>query len=131
MAVDSSGVVDRAIDLVRQARDVLLIGLGVIVMVALPPSLREFGLSPAVAHVWASLILGGAAAALAASYRRQWIVVEIWGCLAVVAGLAIWAAGLMAKGTSASWAVAIVVVCAILGEVVRIADTIGEREATR
>lgn len=124
-------MVDRAIDIVRQVRDVLLIGLGVVVMVALPPSLSEFGLSPAVAHVWAALILGGALVALVASSRKQWIVAEIWGCLAVVAGLAIWAAGLMAKGTAPSWAVALVIVCAILGEVVRIADTIGERESTR
>lgn len=137
MTNDSEGAdhmqtTDRIVDMVRAIRDLLLIALGVTVMVATPESLQEFGITEPAASCWAGAVLLGALVALIAAITGN-LLVEVWACCVVCGGLLLWIIALVWRddATITSWSVAIVVASTIAGEVVRIADTVGERRATR
>lgn len=123
---------DRAVDLLRAVGDLVLIALGVIVMLATPGSLQTFGLHEPAASVWAAAVTIGAAAALVTGYTGH-LIAELWSCLLVIGGLLLWVIALTwpPDTTLIKTAVALAVTRAIIGECVRIADTIGERKATR
>lgn len=125
-------VTDRIIDLIRSSRDIHLIALGVLVVIGTPASLQDFGLSGPAALLWGATVLLGALGALYAAVTDR-LLLEVWSCITVLGGLAMWAIGLVwrADATLDAWKVAIVVVIAMHGELVRIADTVGERKATR
>lgn len=123
---------DKIVDLIRGVRDLLLIALGVTVMVTTPASLQEFGLSGPAASIWAATVLLGALGALiGAAWKR--LVLEVWSCCIIIGGLLMWTIAILKQEdvTVTSWSVALVVACTICGEMVRIADTVGERRATR
>lgn len=123
---------DRIVDAIRAIRDLLFIALGVTVMVATPDSLQEFGLGEPAATFWAGAVTFGAAGALITGITGH-LIAEVWSCVVVCGGLLLWIIALVWRddATVTSWSVAIVVATAIAGEVVRIADTVGERKATR
>lgn len=123
---------DRIVDLIRALRDLLFIALGVTIMVATPASLQDFGLSGTGAHLWAATVLLGALGALYAA-RKGRLLLEVWSCCVVIGGLLLWIIALVWRDdtNTTSWSVALVVACAICGELVRLADTIGDRKATR
>lgn len=123
---------DRAVDWLRAIGDIVLIALGIIVMLATPGSLQDFGLHEPAASVWAAAVTIGAAAALVTGFTGH-LIAEVWSCLLVIAGLALWVIALTwpPDTTLVKTAVALGIVRGILGEMVRIADTIGERKATR
>lgn len=125
-------ITDRIVELIRALRDLLLIGLGVTIMVATPASLQDFGLTETEAQVWAATVLLGALGALYATLKK-WLLVEVWSCCVVIGGLLMWIIALVCRddATVTSWSVALVVACAVCGELVRIADTVGDRKATR
>lgn len=125
-------ITDRIVELIRALRDLLLIALGITIMVATPASLEDFGLSGTGAQVWAATLLLGALGALYATARKR-LLLEVWSCCAVIGGLLLWIIALVWRDdtNTTSWSVAIVVACAVCGELVRIADTVGDRKATR
>lgn len=123
---------DRIVELVRALRDLLLIALGYTIMVATPGSLEDFGLTGTAAKLWAAAMLLGALGALYAAMTSR-LLLEVWSCVTVIGGMLLWIVALVWREdtNTTSWSVALVVACAVCGEVVRIADTIGERKATR
>lgn len=123
---------DRIVDLIRALRDLLLIALGITIMVTTPASLQDFGLSGKGAHLWAATVLLGALGALYAAMTRR-LLLEVWSCCVVIGGMLLWIIALVWRddATTTSWSVALVVACAVCGELVRIADTVGDRKSTR
>lgn len=123
---------DKIVDLIRAARDLLLIALGFTIMVTTPASLEDFGLSGTGAHIWAATLLLGALGALYAAMTNR-LLLEVWSCCLVIGGLLMWIIALVWRDDAnvTSWSVALVVACAVCGELVRIADTVGDRRATR
>lgn len=124
--------VDRFVAAVRAARDLLLIGVGVTVMVSSPKSLEDFGLSAPGVKVWATCVLVGAIGALGSGMAGR-LILEIWACCLVSGALLFWAVALVWRPDTSvtSWSIALLALSVIAGEVVRIADTVGERQATR
>lgn len=125
-------VTDRVIELIRSSRDLHFIALGVLVVIGTPASLQDFGLNRPGALLWAGAVLLGALGALYAAMTDR-LLLEVWSCVAVLGGMAMWAIGLVWRddATLDAWKVALVVIIAMHGELVRIADTVGERRATR
>lgn len=123
---------DRFVNRARAVGDIVLIALGVIVMLATPDSLREFGLHEPAASIWAGAVVIGSAGALVASMTRH-LIAEVWFCLLAIAGLALWVIALAwpEDTTLIKTAVALGIARGIIGECVRIADAIGDRMATR
>lgn len=123
---------DRFVNRARAVGDLVLIALGVIVMLATPESLREFGLHEPYASIWAAAVVVGAAGALVASMTRH-LIAEVWFCLLAIAGLTLWVIALAnpEDTTLVKMAVALGITRGIIGEMVRIADAIGDRMATR
>lgn len=82
--------------LARVTRDVFLILAGVFLLLDTPPSVQEAGITGAVSNIWATMIGGGATVALAGVvfYRVK---LEVYGCIFVGMGFAVWAATSLLK----------------------------------
>jgi len=123
---------DRAVDWLRVLGDIVLVTLGILVLIATPDSLREFGLHEPAASIWAGAVIIGAIAALVSGFTHR-LLLEVWSCLLVIAGLMFWVIALTwpEDTTILKTTVALGITRGIIGECVRIADAIGERRATR
>jgi hypothetical protein len=107
--------------LARIARDLCLIGVGIIIAIATPPSVQEAGLSGALGYVWAALIGLGALASLIGVLAHRFTT-EIYGCASVGAGFAVWAFAAVDRPDAnlTSWALALVFLSGTAGQFYRI-----------
>lgn len=71
-------------------RDLLVVAVGIIVLIATPPSLQEFGADDAAVLAWALLPLVGGLLCVYGKLREQ-VTAEVVGSFTVAAGFLVWA----------------------------------------
>lgn len=105
----------------RIARDLCLIGVGILVQIETPPSVQAADLHGYLGMVWALMLAGGAAASLFGVTFKH-IGWEIFGCAFVGGGFAVWAFTSVTRpdATLTSWALALVFLSGTAGQFYRI-----------
>jgi hypothetical protein len=121
----------RAKGYVRTLRDVLFVVIGLLVMLATPPSLVKADTSGAWPKVWALLICGGAVVAIIGAVFDA-ITFEVCGCVAASGGFVVWAVILFLNGgdPKVSGAIALSFIAIVLGEAVRVIDAANSPRST-